>query len=39
MAAVVDGEKMGRGSGSSKKKAEQLAAESAIKKMQIDLED
>lgn len=39
MAAVVDGEKMGRGKGSSKKKAEQDAAEAAIKKLGIDEED
>lgn len=36
MAAFVDGEKVGRGSGSSKKKAEQEAAEAAIKHLGIE---
>jgi len=36
MAAIVDDEKVGRGSESSKKRAEQLAAEAAVLHLKID---
>ncbi len=39
MAAIVDGEKVGRGSESSKKRAEQLAAEAAVNFLKIDQAD
>ena len=39
MAAIIDGEKVGRGSESSKKRAEQLAAESAVLHLKIDQEE
>ncbi len=39
MAAIVDGEKVGRGSESSKKRAEQMAAEAAVIFLKIDQEE